>query len=41
VLDMVQVRTEQRAASVTGNGYGKRTLISDYRVTHRGKGIKT
>jgi DNA gyrase subunit A len=43
VLDMVVVKNESNALlSVTVNGYGKRTLISDYRVTHRGgKGIKT
>ncbi len=43
VLDMVVVKNESNALlSVTENGYGKRTLISDYRVTHRGgKGIKT
>ena len=43
VLDMVVVKNEGNALlSVTENGYGKRTLISDYRVTHRGgKGIKT
>jgi DNA gyrase subunit A len=40
---MVVVKNESNALlSVTENGYGKRTLISDYRVTHRGgKGIKT
>ncbi|HET9582417.1 MAG TPA: DNA gyrase subunit A [Gemmatimonadota bacterium] len=43
VLDMVVVKNEQNAIlSVTENGYGKRTRIMDYRVTHRGgKGIKT
>ncbi|HJR53901.1 MAG TPA: DNA gyrase subunit A [Gemmatimonadota bacterium] len=43
VLDMVVVKNESNALlAVTENGYGKRTLISDYRVTHRGgKGIKT
>jgi DNA gyrase subunit A len=43
VLDMVVVKNESNALlAVTVNGYGKRSLISDYRVTHRGgKGIKT
>ncbi|HUF89429.1 MAG TPA: DNA gyrase subunit A [Gemmatimonadota bacterium] len=43
VLDMVVVKNENNALlAVTENGYGKRSLISDYRVTHRGgKGIKT
>jgi DNA gyrase subunit A len=43
VLDMVVVKNEQNAIfAVTENGYGKRTRIKDYRVTHRGgKGIKT
>ena len=43
VLDMVVVKNEQNAIlAVTENGYGKRTRIMDYRVTHRGgKGIKT
>jgi DNA gyrase subunit A len=43
VLDLVVVRNEQTALlSVTENGYGKRSGIGDYRVTHRGgKGIKT
>ena len=43
VLDMVVVKNESNALlAVTENGYGKRSLISDYRVTHRGgKGIKT
>ncbi len=43
VLDMVVVKNDQNAIlAVTENGYGKRTRIRDYRVTHRGgKGIKT
>ncbi len=43
VLDMVVVKNDQNAIfAVTENGYGKRTRIHDYRVTHRGgKGIKT
>ncbi|HUP01885.1 MAG TPA: DNA gyrase subunit A [Gemmatimonadota bacterium] len=43
VLGMVVVRNEKNALfAVTENGYGKRSRISDYRVTHRGgKGIKT
>ncbi|MFN2383081.1 MAG: DNA gyrase subunit A [Gemmatimonadota bacterium] len=43
VLGMVVVRNEQNALlAVTENGYGKRSRIADYRVTHRGgKGIKT
>jgi DNA gyrase subunit A len=43
VLGLVVVRNEQTALlSVTENGYGKRSSIGDYRVTHRGgKGIKT
>jgi DNA gyrase subunit A len=43
VLGMVVVRNENNALmAVTENGFGKRTRIADYRVTHRGgKGIKT
>ncbi len=43
VVGAVVVRNEQMALlSVTENGYGKRSSIGDYRVTHRaGKGIKT
>ncbi|HUP20648.1 MAG TPA: DNA gyrase subunit A [Gemmatimonadota bacterium] len=43
VLDMVVVKNENNALlAVTENGYGKRSSIRDYRVTHRGgKGIKT
>jgi DNA gyrase subunit A len=43
VLGMVVVRNEKNALlAVTENGSGKRSRISDYRVTHRGgKGIKT
>ncbi len=43
VVGVVVVKNEQMALlSVTENGYGKRSRISDYRLTHRsGKGIKT
>ncbi len=43
VLDMVVVKNENNALlAVTENGFGKRSGISDYRVTHRGgKGVKT
>jgi DNA gyrase subunit A len=43
VVGLVVVRNEQMALlSVTENGYGKRSHIGDYRITHRGgKGIKT
>ncbi|MDX1623427.1 MAG: DNA gyrase subunit A [Gemmatimonadota bacterium] len=43
VLGMVIVKNEENAVlAVTENGYGKRTRIRDYRVTHRGgKGVKT
>ncbi len=41
VVGMVVVKREGTLLSVTENGFGKRTLISEYRVTHRaGKGIK-
>ncbi|MBN2227603.1 MAG: DNA gyrase subunit A [candidate division Zixibacteria bacterium] len=40
VIGMVIVRRESTLLSVTENGYGKRTNVSDYRVTNRGgKGI--
>jgi len=42
VIGMVTVRTDSTLLVVTENGYGKRTPISDYRVTRRsGKGIVT
>ncbi len=40
VIGMVVVKRDTTLLSVTENGYGKRTSISDYRVTNRGgKGI--
>jgi len=40
VIGMVVVKREATLLSVTENGYGKRTRISEYRVTNRGgKGI--
>jgi len=40
VIGMVVVKRDATLLSVTENGYGKRTNISDYRVTNRGgKGI--
>ena len=40
VIGMVVVKRDATLLSVTENGYGKRTSISDYRVTNRGgKGI--
>jgi len=43
VLDMVVVKNEQNALlAVTENGFGKRSKIADYRVTHRGgQGVQT
>lgn len=42
VIGMVVVRREGTLMVVTSNGYGKRSAISDYRVTSRGgKGIIT
>jgi DNA gyrase subunit A len=43
VVGLVVVKNENMALlSVTENGYGKRSRIADYRITHRGgKGIKT
>jgi DNA gyrase subunit A len=43
VVGLVVVKNENMALlSVTENGYGKRSRIGDYRITHRGgKGIKT
>ena len=40
VIGMVVVKRDATLLTVTENGYGKRTNISDYRVTNRGgKGI--
>jgi DNA gyrase subunit A len=40
VVGMVVVGREGTLLSVTENGYGKRSMISDYRMTHRGgKGV--
>ncbi len=40
VIGMVAVRHDSSLLVVTENGYGKRTLIGDYRVTNRGgKGV--
>ncbi len=40
VIGMVVIRREATLLVVTGKGYGKRTDISDYRVTNRGgKGV--
>jgi len=40
VIGMVVVKREATLLSVTENGYGKRTAISEYRITNRGgKGI--
>ena len=40
VIDMVVIKRQSAILSVTENGYGKRTDITDYRVTNRGgKGI--
>ncbi len=36
VVGMVVVRREASLLVVSENGYGKRTMLSDYRVTHRG-----
>ena len=42
VVGMVTVRPDSTLLVVTENGYGKRTAISEYRVTRRGgKGILT
>jgi DNA gyrase subunit A len=42
VVGMVTVRTDSTLLVVTENGYGKRSLISHYRITRRGgKGIVT
>jgi DNA gyrase subunit A len=42
VVGMVTVRQDSTLLVVTENGYGKRTPISDYRITRRGgKGITT
>jgi DNA gyrase subunit A len=40
VIDMVASKGESSLLVVTENGYGKRTMLTDYRVTNRGgKGI--
>jgi DNA gyrase subunit A len=40
VIGMVVAKREATLLSVTENGYGKRSSISDYRVTNRGgKGV--
>ena len=42
VVSMVGIRRQATLLAVTANGYGKRSEISDYRVSHRaGKGIIT
>ncbi len=42
VVGMVIVRREAGLLVVSKNGFGKRTLVSDYRVTHRGgQGVVT
>ncbi len=42
VIGMIIVNPEQEVLVVSENGYGKRSNIEDYRVTHRGgKGVKT
>ncbi|MEL6821852.1 MAG: DNA gyrase subunit A, partial [Calditrichota bacterium] len=42
VIGMVVVKREGTLLAVSELGYGKRTMISEYRVAHRaGKGIKT
>jgi DNA gyrase subunit A len=42
VVDMVAVKRQATVLAVTENGYGKRSEISEYRVSHRGgKGIIT
>lgn len=42
VVGMVVVRREASLLVVSENGYGKRTMLSDYRVTHRGgQGVVT
>lgn len=42
VIGMVIVKREGTLLTVTENGFGKRTSIKEYRLTHRaGKGIKT
>ncbi len=40
VIDMVVIKRQSAILSITENGYGKRTDITDYRITNRGgKGI--
>lgn len=42
VISMAIVRSDDLLLSVTENGFGKVTLVSDYRLTHRGgKGVIT
>jgi DNA gyrase subunit A len=42
VIGMVVVKREGTLLTVSEKGFGKRTLIKEYRLTHRaGKGIKT
>jgi DNA gyrase subunit A len=42
VVDMVSVKRQATLLAVTENGYGKRSAISEYRLSHRGgKGIIT
>ncbi|WP_210123877.1 MULTISPECIES: DNA gyrase subunit A [unclassified Staphylococcus] len=41
-LDVTKAETDDEILVVTENGYGKRTLVSEYRLSNRGgKGIKT
>ena len=41
VIDMTVIRPDDTIVTVTSNGYGKRSLIDDYRLQSRaGKGIK-
>jgi DNA gyrase subunit A len=40
VIDMVVVKRQSTILAVTENGYGKRTNVTDYRITNRGgKGV--
>lgn len=42
VIGMITVREDQEILVVSENGYGKRSKVTDYRVTNRGgKGVKT
>ena len=39
-MDIIESETDQQVLTVSANGYGKRTSISDYRVIKRGgKGV--